>query len=526
MNDFIQLGVSQHIANILAHQGITKPTTIQKKTIPGILEGKDVIAQSATGSGKTLAFGCGILQRLKLNKRIQALILTPTRELAEQVYQTLSLLTERNIEVAKIYGGVAIEPQIKALHKAHIVIGTPGRVLDHMQRGTIDVSAIEYFVLDEADRMLDMGFLDDVKDIMNACSSGKQIMLFSATMPQEIKTLSQSFMDNPIHVVGDQAVDPTQLEQIYYDVPASLKFSLLVHLLQQEKDSLVMVFCNSRRVTSQVTQNLKLQGIDASEIHGGLSQNRRNHALQKFSNQKTQVLVCTDVAARGIDVTGISHVYNYDIPDDPKQYVHRIGRTARAGKSGIAISLLSRYDYEKFDRLLKETNCRLTAQQKPHIERVELQQSKSDRVGRGGRTMSRDRPRLGSSKPQLGSSRERSSSSRSRTPRFGGDDRRSERSHDRPQGQSRPSRFGGDDRRSDRSHDRPQGQSRSPRFGGDDRRSEREHTSGNKSFAGKSYTSQDDTNRSSRRPSSKGSFAKRDAQRPRRSSSRSSRSQR
>lgn len=352
--------------------GIVKPTEIQAEAIPPILEKKDVIGESATGSGKTLAFGCGIIERVVPGEGLQTLILTPTRELAEQVKNNLVSLS-KSLRIISVYGGVSINPQIDDLKRADVVVATPGRLKDHLERGTINTSKIKILVLDEADRMLDMGFIDDVEDIIKTCPKERQTLFFSATISPEIRALSNKYMLNPEQISATRYVDPSKLKQVYYDIEHPLKLSLLVHLLKQENSGLVMVFCNSRRVVDFVSKNLNLNGFKAIAIHGGLTQNKRNRTLELFNKNKVDVLVCTDVAARGLHIQNVSHVYNYCIPPDPKDYVHRIGRTARAGESGRVINLLCSYDYDNFSRIKRDySEFKIDREEKPYIERAKV----------------------------------------------------------------------------------------------------------------------------------------------------------
>ncbi|MBI2147517.1 DEAD/DEAH box helicase [Candidatus Woesearchaeota archaeon] len=365
-----------------------KPSLIQEKAIPLAVAGKDVMAWSATGSGKTLAFGAALIQRSERGKGIQALVLTPTRELAEQNGVELQRFSRyKPLSIAVVYGGVGINPQIHALQRADLVVGTPGRILDHMERRTIDFRQVKMLVLDEADRMLDMGFIDDVKMIISACPKARQTMLFSATKSSEVISLARRYMNEPLEVSAESNVDPSKLEQVYYDVQDNLKFSLLVHLLKNEQAGLVMVFCNSRRNADFVASNLCNVGIDATAIHGGLSQDKRNRVLEQFHSQRVCVMVCTDVAARGLDIKGVSHVYNYDIPPDGKQYTHRIGRTARAGKEGKAVSILASRDYDNFTHVLNDLPYKIKRAETPYVDRVAFQIPDRDRrsSGFGGR---------------------------------------------------------------------------------------------------------------------------------------------
>ncbi|MBD3354907.1 DEAD/DEAH box helicase [Candidatus Woesearchaeota archaeon] len=352
--------------------GFTEPTQIQGMSIPHIVSGKDVIGESATGSGKTLAFGCGIIEKVEQGKGLQALILTPTRELAEQVKDSLNDFSKKkNLHIISVYGGVSINPQIDNLRKSEVVVATPGRLLDHLGRGTIDMSKIGVLVLDEADRMFDMGFIDDVKKIIKRCPKDRQTLFFSATISGRVRELAEDFMDKREIISAKKQVDPSKLKQVYYDVSRNLKLSLLVHLLKQDRSGLSMVFCNTRRTTEFVSRNLKSNNIDAVAIHGGLTQNKRIKTIKSFNKGNVNVLVCTDVAARGLDIPDVSHIYNYDIPGDAKDYVHRIGRTARAGEEGKAVNLLSESDHDNFSRVLQEfRSLNIKKVKKPYIKKI------------------------------------------------------------------------------------------------------------------------------------------------------------
>jgi len=355
MNLFDNFGLSQELVTSIKDLGFTNPTQIQGRSIPHIIKGKDVIGESATGSGKTLAFGCGIIEQVSPGKGLQALILTPTRELTEQVKGVITQLAKtKRLNILSIYGGVAINPQIDKIPKADVVVATPGRLLDHLQRRTIDISKIKVLVLDEADRMFDMGFIEDIERIIRQCPKKRQTLFFSATISHDIKKFANKFMIQPTKVSATKMVDPKKLRQVYFDVQKNQKLSLLVHLLKSENRGLVMVFCNSRKNTDFVVKNLKANKIRAVAIHGGFTQNKRTKTIDLFNNAKVGVLVCTDVAARGLDIDNVSHVYNYDIPKDAKDYVHRIGRTARAGEEGMVVNLLCDYDHDNFSRVLRE----------------------------------------------------------------------------------------------------------------------------------------------------------------------------
>ncbi|MAG50322.1 hypothetical protein CL621_01615 [archaeon] len=352
MNTFENLNLNEQLMGAINRLGFKEPTQIQRDTIPLILNDKDVIGESATGSGKTLAFGAGIIKKCNPGEGVQAIVLVPTRELAEQVKdEMIKLSYQKQIKILAIYGGVSINPQIDDLRRAEVVIATPGRLLDHLTRRTIDTSKVKIFVLDEADRLVDMGFIEDVEKIIKACPTDRQTLLFSATIYQSAKQIAETYMKNPTMVHATRMVDPTKLEQKYYDVPSNLKKELLIHLLKKENSDLTMVFCNTRRITDMVVEVLKVNGIRASSIHGGLTQVKRLKTIDLFHNGKFQVLVCTDVAARGLHIEGVTHIYNFDIPKDPKDYVHRIGRTARAGKEGLVMNILTQRDYGNFARV-------------------------------------------------------------------------------------------------------------------------------------------------------------------------------
>jgi ATP-dependent RNA helicase DeaD len=387
MDKFRNLGIPEEILNALKELKFETPTEIQEKTIPLVLAGKDVIAGASTGSGKTLAFGSGIIHNCKKQEVIQALVLVPTRELANQVAQNLRMFAKfKPLEIVEVYGGVSMGPQVRDLEIADVVVGTPGRILDHLSRGTIDLRNVKILVLDEADRMLDMGFIEDVKQIISGVSHYRQTLLFSATISREVSRLASSYMNQPTEVSAETYVDPSKLRQTFYDVPDNLKFSLLVKLLKEEHPGLIMVFCNTQRNTDFVAQNLRNNDIDALAIHGGLSQEKRNRIMLEFHAQKVTVLVCTDVAARGLDIKGVSHVYNYDIPNMPDQYVHRIGRTARAGKEGKAINILASRDYDNFAIIKKRLHFDIEREELPEVPRVNITIQRDSRGGfrRGG----------------------------------------------------------------------------------------------------------------------------------------------
>jgi len=371
MEKFKKLGISEGILSAIASLGFTEPSEIQEKAIPLVLQGRDVIGGSATGSGKTLVFGAGIVDKVKRGLGIQALVMTPTRELAEQVAKNIRFFSKSSgLRVKEIYGGVGMGPQISDLRYTDVVVGTPGRILDHLQRRTINLSRVKMLVLDEADRMLDMGFIKDVESIIAHCPRERQTLLFSATISKEIAHIANRHMKNPAQVSVKSLVDPSQLYQAYYEPPIEEKFSLLVHLLKLEKNGVAMVFCNTRRNVDRLTKALHEQKIYALAVHGGLSQNQRSNALQAFHEREALILVCTDVAARGLDIPNVSHIYNFDIPSTPIEYIHRIGRTARAGKNGIAISFVCLGDRSEFKQILRESKCTIEKLNTPKLNHI------------------------------------------------------------------------------------------------------------------------------------------------------------
>ena len=372
MKTFEEFGLSNNLLTAIKKIGIEEPTQIQEESIPHIMAGEDVVGESATGSGKTLAYTCGIIEKINTGNDLQALILVPTRELAEQVRSVIVSLSHfKPFKIITVYGGVAIGPQIRDLSRTNIAIATPGRLLDHIDRGTINLSKVKLLILDEADRMFDMGFMDDVRKIIKVCPVKRQTLFFSATLAPRVRSLAKQFMINPVEVSAKNMVDPSKLKQIYYDVPKNLKLSLFIHLLKNEKSGLVMVFCNTRNTADFVFKNLKANKINAIVIHGGLSQNKRTRTIELFHEGRVNVLVCTDVASRGLHIDNVSHIYNFDLPKDSKEYVHRIGRTARAGEEGKVVNLLCETDYDNFARIQDEyRNFTIEKTERPYLERV------------------------------------------------------------------------------------------------------------------------------------------------------------
>ncbi|MCK5031253.1 MAG: DEAD/DEAH box helicase, partial [Thermoplasmatales archaeon] len=340
---FEELNIHKKLIDETCEQGFEELTPIQEKCLPEIIKGKDVVGQAETGSGKTLAFCLPILDGVILGAGLQTVVLTPTRELCVQVTDVFKDFGKiLGIKTTSVYGGVGIEPQIKKIRTSEIVVGTPGRMLDHLRRKTLDFKNVRYLVLDETDKMLEMGFIDDVEKIIRHVPKKRQTLMFSATILGNIHRLMNRHLSNPIVIKTKSLVDKSKLHQTYYDIyQQNDKFSLLVHLLKNDTSDLAIVFCATRVESDAVARNLRHHGISASAIHGGMSQNKRTQSLDALKNQKTDVLVATDVAARGLDIKNVSHIYNYDVPKTAIEYIHRIGRTARAGENGAAITLLT-----------------------------------------------------------------------------------------------------------------------------------------------------------------------------------------
>jgi ATP-dependent RNA helicase DeaD len=339
---------------------------IQEQAIPPLLERRDVIGQAHTGSGKTAAFSIPMIEKLLDENKpyVQALVLVPTRELALQVAEEFNKLAKyTTLKAYPIYGGQSITPQIERLHKRppQVVIATPGRLIDHIERETIDLQDIRFVVLDEADRMLDMGFIDDIDYVLRQIPSGSQTALFSATMPGEIRRLSQRYMSRPLEVLIDS--DEISLETInqrYVLVDDRTKFPALIEYLRRNGISSGIIFCGMKFRAQRLAERLQSAGFKAAPIHGDLSQNQREHAMRNFRNGYIELLVATDVAARGIDVPAVSHVINYDVPQDPLTYFHRIGRTARAGRTGEAVTFVTQSEYPDFNRIVGMTEVQIT----------------------------------------------------------------------------------------------------------------------------------------------------------------------
>ncbi|SDR96854.1 ATP-dependent RNA helicase DeaD [Paenibacillaceae bacterium GAS479] len=362
-SSFQALSIRSELVDLLIQEGIITPTPVQETAIPVLLKGKDAIVQAQTGTGKTLAFALPILEGIHSNKSYtQALILTPTRELAIQITGELSKLAPPlGVSVLAAYGGQDVESQIRKLKNApHVIIATPGRLLDHLRRETVTLSSIRMLVLDEADQMLHMGFLKEVEAIIDQCSLKRQTMLFSATMPAPVKQLATRYMDSPEDIrIRSAAVTLDAIDQLVIDTTDRNKQALLLSLLDSENPYLAVVFCRTKLRAKKLTEALQEAGVPADELHGDLTQAKRETVMKRFRRAKLQVLVATDVAARGLDVEGVTHVFNYDAPTDGDSYIHRIGRTGRAGESGRAITLATQRDRMNLETIEQKIRAKL-----------------------------------------------------------------------------------------------------------------------------------------------------------------------
>jgi ATP-dependent RNA helicase DeaD len=342
---FAELGLSEPILKAITELGYEEPTSIQARTIRRLLDGADVIAQAQTGTGKTAAFALPIIERLDPTLRTpQALVMTPTRELAMQVAEAFhSYGKYYQVSILPVYGGQPIERQLRALDRGvHVVVGTPGRLLDHIGRGTLKLERVRTVVLDEADEMLDMGFVEDIENILSETPTERQTALFSATMPAPIAELARKYLRTPerITVAAEQMTVP-QIRQVYYEVGARDKFEVLARILDFETPSAAIIFCRTKSEVDNLGERLIARAFPAETLHGDLSQVQRDRVMSRFRSGQVELLVATDVAARGLDIDHVSHVINYDIPLDPEVYVHRIGRTGRAGRTGAAITMVT-----------------------------------------------------------------------------------------------------------------------------------------------------------------------------------------
>ena len=347
--DFTATGIRKEIDEVLKQNGITHMTPVQEQAIPAAMTGKDIIVQAQTGTGKTLAFLLPILEKIKVGTpAVQALIITPTRELALQITAVAEKLTQPiGAKVMTLYGGQTVDRQQKKLEQnPHIIIATPGRLLDHLRRRSISLAGVSQLVLDEADQMLHMGFLEEVEEIMRQIPAKKQTMFFSATIPSRVRALSVRYMRKPLNIViHNQNVTLDEIKQLAVETAEENKLDKLCSMINEYQPYLAMVFCHTKQRVTDLTTALAQRGYLADELHGDLTQAKRTLVMRRFKKAKLQILVATDIAARGLDIEGVTHVFNYDIPHDAESYIHRIGRTGRAGEKGIAVTFVTPRQY-------------------------------------------------------------------------------------------------------------------------------------------------------------------------------------
>lgn len=375
---FTKLNLSENLVKALADMNFSDPSSIQAAAIPEIMKGIDIIAKAPTGSGKTAAFAIPILEKLDLNpenRNVQALVLCPTRELAIQVHREFEKLTKYmdNIAVVSVYGGQPIDRQLNALRKnPQIVVATPGRLMDHINRGSIRLDFMGMVVLDEADEMLDMGFRDDINSILEDTPENRQTILFSATMAKDIVAITKKFQKSPLIVdVMDNLQSIPDIEQLYFEVSEKGKVELLTRLLDLHNVKLALVFCNTKSNVDRVVEILKTRGYFSDSLHGDMNQAQREKVMRGFRNGSVEILVATDVAGRGIDVKNIEAVFNYDLPRDDEDYIHRVGRTGRAGKSGTAFTFVSRNQVQSIRRIERANGVLINKREIPSFDEIE-----------------------------------------------------------------------------------------------------------------------------------------------------------
>lgn len=378
LEGFAALGLSEKTIKALAKKGFEEPSPIQALTIPVLLKGeKDVVGQAQTGTGKTAAFGLPILEMInKSNGNVRAIVLAPTRELAIQVAEEInSFANGRKLKIVPVYGGQSIELQIRQLKKGvDIVVGTPGRVQDLIDRKILKLDKLEYFILDEADEMLNMGFVEDIERILESTNKDKRMLFFSATMPKEILKIAENHMRKDYEIIKVEAKELTTnlTDQIYFEVKQKDKFEALCRIIDLEPEFYGIVFCRTKNDVNELAGKLNDRGYDAGELHGDITQNHREVTLNRFKARKLSILVATDVAARGIDVNDLTHVVNYAIPQEAESYVHRIGRTGRAGKEGTAITFMTPSEYKKLLQIKRITKTDIRKEKLPEIKDVIL----------------------------------------------------------------------------------------------------------------------------------------------------------
>lgn len=374
MSEFKKLGLGEKVLKVLLKKGYENPTPIQKLTIPKLLEGnKDIIGQAQTGTGKTAAFALPIIEKILPENYIQALILTPTRELALQVAEEINSLTiTKKMKVIPVYGGQSIDIQKKLIKGGvDIVVGTPGRIIDLIERKLLKINSLKFFILDEADEMLNMGFIEDIEKIMSYTNEEKRTLFFSATMPREIMDIAKAHMkEYEILAVKSRELTTELTEQIYFEVSEKDKFEALCRIIDLALEFYGIIFCRTKTDANEIAGRLNDRGYDAEALHGDIGQNYRELTLKRFRNKKINILVATDVAARGIDINNLTHVINYSIPQEAESYVHRIGRTGRAGKEGTAITFITPQEYRRLLQIQRVVKKEIRKEKLPDIKDI------------------------------------------------------------------------------------------------------------------------------------------------------------
>ena len=374
--NFDDFNINENILDAISDLGFTNPTPIQKLAIPEALKGMDIIGQAQTGSGKTIAFSIPILEKIFIpDKSPQAIILCPTRELCMQVADEITKLSSKmkKIKVLPVYGGQPIGKQSRVLKKGvHIVVGTPGRVIDHIQRGNLELIGVESVVLDESDEMLDMGFRGDIEYILSNTPNQRQTLLFSATIPSEIRKLAKKYQKNPKFIkVSDKKENIPNIRQYYFKCDIRDKFDGMMRLIDAYNVKLALIFCNTKKSVDFVKKHMKKQDYSVDSIHGDMSQKIRDKVMNKFRNGNIRILVATDVASRGLDIDDVDVVINYDVPQNHDDYIHRIGRTARAGKDGLAFSLVSKDEVSRFNNISNKNKTKIIQKKIPTLEEID-----------------------------------------------------------------------------------------------------------------------------------------------------------
>lgn len=368
---FQDMGLKTQLLKMIEKKGFINPTPIQADSIPPGLAGRDIMGQAKTGTGKTAAFAIPILNRIKPQQGLQGLVLCPTRELAVQVSKEINSLGRAlKITALPVYGGQSIEIQLRALRRQpEIVVGTPGRLLDHLSRGTVELAGLDFVVLDEADEMLDMGFLPDIERILPQCPEERQTFLFSATLVPEVRELGRTFMKDPeLIVIASPELTVSLTKQYYYEVNPRQKVETICRVIDVDQPPVSLVFCRTKKGADELNRVLNSRGYMADSLHGDMSQRERDHVMERFRNGNIEILVATDLAARGLDVEMVSHVFNYDIPEDPDGYVHRIGRTGRAGRDGVAITLVEPRQIRQLKIIEKHIGKKINRQILPSLQ--------------------------------------------------------------------------------------------------------------------------------------------------------------